>query len=591
MDEEIRQAIEQTKEQLPVEIDLKWYHGVIKLDEVKQYIRANINSASRSFVAIGYYLKYIRDNQLYQDEGYTGISDFAKAEFGISAAQASKFMSINDRFSVDGNSPILLDRYREFSSSKLSEMLYLTEDQLDQVTLTTTKAEIRQIGKPIKEEVETVSFSPAKTEPEKVATSQQGPQKEFKPCKFGGGKCNCFTNPNICTSDIKCSSNFIEYSEEDINPYDAKKPEPGTIIYNVGGGGDVEKYKVISKYSDFSPRYFNVKDKTGTIHNISSESEHWHYTRDEAKTDSWYREKMPNSVQLVNDTPEIVDNQPETVNDVDEDNISERGCHNCKYNDMTPEEFKVIDPDGGLPCNTCDDALDQWAPKIDTVTEEPGENLCKYGDMGITISDEPQQVETVEADIIQTVPETVQGLAEQDQIFNTTLKPLIKAIERAQDAIGRGKIKDLYKQCEDIDYYISLIKKIHNAKFGIFDEEKQATEKPVQPELPILRNNDQRKEWAENYKAWGEWYYDEHIDCHYYKYDFPGGDRLIVEEYQGMIRYWNRNEKYDQAHYHLCLKQKTSQWIKTPYEQRYEHSTTSMTEIVDYLKDIQKKGA
>lgn len=163
MDEELRKAIEEAKEQQAVAIDLKWYADV-KLSEIKQFIRAEINTVSRTFVSIGYYLKYIRDKQLYKDDGYTGITEFAKAEFGISAAQASKFMSINDKFSVDGNSPILLEQYRDFSSSKLSEMLYLTDEQLEHVTVATTVAEIREIKEPEKE----ASFSTSKTESEEV---------------------------------------------------------------------------------------------------------------------------------------------------------------------------------------------------------------------------------------------------------------------------------------------------------------------------------------------------------------------------------------------------------------------------------------
>lgn len=37
-------------------------------------------------------------------------------------------------------------------------------------------------------------------------------------------------------------------------------------------------------------------------------------------------------------------------------------------------------------------------------------------------------------------------------------------------------------------------------------------EEPEQPELPKLKNNDQRKEWLNNYKDWGLWYRDENID-------------------------------------------------------------------------------
>ena len=55
-------------------------------------------------------------------------------------------------------------------------------------------------------------------------------------------------------------------------------------------------------------------------------------------------------------------------------------------------------------------------------------------------------------------------------------------------------------------------------------------EKPetVQPGLPLMKNNDQRKEWLRNYRAWGLWYEDEHIGAKYYKYDFENGAWLIV---------------------------------------------------------------
>lgn len=153
MNETLRQAIAEAKEQQPVTVELNWYQGAVQLDDIKQYIRANINSASRSFVAIGYYLKYIRDRELFSEDGYNTIWEFAQAEFGISKSSASRFMAINDRFSKDGNSPILLDRYKDFSSSKLSEMLTMTDEQLEQVTITTTRAEIRELKQSAKEVV------------------------------------------------------------------------------------------------------------------------------------------------------------------------------------------------------------------------------------------------------------------------------------------------------------------------------------------------------------------------------------------------------------------------------------------------------
>lgn len=63
-------------------------------------------------------------------------------------------------------------------------------------------------------------------------------------------------------------------------------------------------------------------------------------------------------------------------------------------------------------------------------------------------------------------------------------------------------------------------------------------EEPEQPELPKLRNNDQRKEWLNNYKDWGLWYRDENIDVNYYKYDFEDGSRLVVAEYPQREHSW-----------------------------------------------------
>ena len=143
MSEELQELIDSNPE---------WYKS-LQYDDVKSFIKANIESTSRSFIAIGYYLKYARDNELFKEDGYTGILEFAQSEFGISKSWASKWMSINDQFSVSGNSPILLEQYKEFSSSKLSEMLYLSDEQREQVTITTTNVEIRELKNPAKVEV------------------------------------------------------------------------------------------------------------------------------------------------------------------------------------------------------------------------------------------------------------------------------------------------------------------------------------------------------------------------------------------------------------------------------------------------------
>lgn len=60
-------------------------------------------------------------------------------------------------------------------------------------------------------------------------------------------------------------------------------------------------------------------------------------------------------------------------------------------------------------------------------------------------------------------------------------------------------------------------------------ENTQREEEMEQPEIPVLKNNEQRKQWLSEYKAWGLWYRDENIDVNYYKFDFPDGSRQTLK--------------------------------------------------------------
>lgn len=143
--EEITTNVEGTA---PVQSEeIKWYKSV-SYEDAKVFIKSNITSAARSFIAIGYYLKLVRDKEMYREDGHETIWDFAKAEYGISQSTASRYMSMNDRFSKDGNSPIIRDEYKEFGKSQLQEMLSLTDEQVEQVRPTDRVEDIRNIRKP-----------------------------------------------------------------------------------------------------------------------------------------------------------------------------------------------------------------------------------------------------------------------------------------------------------------------------------------------------------------------------------------------------------------------------------------------------------
>ena len=121
----------------------------------------------------------------------------------------------------------------------------------------------------------------------------------------------------------------------------------------------------------------------------------------------------------------------------------------------------------------------------------------------------------------------------------------------------------------------------------------KSMEEPEQPPLPEMRNNDQRKQWLREYKSWGLWYTDPHIGARYYKYDFNNGARLIAEEYDPEPRkesWWVPTEPY---FLHLVggpEPERSGGVPKWTYHSKYHKFPNSETELVEFLKEVQKNG-
>lgn len=116
----------------------------------------------------------------------------------------------------------------------------------------------------------------------------------------------------------------------------------------------------------------------------------------------------------------------------------------------------------------------------------------------------------------------------------------------------------------------------------------ETEEETIQPELPRLKNNEERKEWLENYRDWGLWYRDERIDVNYYKYDFKDGSRLVAAEYPKREGYWNQ-EPRDEHFFHFLKKNKKKYASSNEtYDEKFRNETDSITSLAEFLKEIQK---
>lgn len=115
--------------------------------EMKQKLRQELLGVKQSFVRIGYTLRKIDDQKLYEHDGYRSIAEFAAKEYGLGASIVSRFMAINREYSIDGYSEHLRPEYAELGRSQLEEMLKLPEQDRAMVQSETAREDIRELKK------------------------------------------------------------------------------------------------------------------------------------------------------------------------------------------------------------------------------------------------------------------------------------------------------------------------------------------------------------------------------------------------------------------------------------------------------------
>ena len=115
-------------------------------------------------------------------------------------------------------------------------------------------------------------------------------------------------------------------------------------------------------------------------------------------------------------------------------------------------------------------------------------------------------------------------------------------------------------------------------------------EEITQPELPRLKNNEERKEWLRNYKTWSLRHEDTYTGAKYYEYRFDNGAVLVAEEWK------NKGNEYMPDHETVYLhliggpEAPMGQYGIRKWEthDRLNRFPDSETAIVEFLKAVQK---
>lgn len=219
-------------------------------EDLRNEIREEMGKTVNSFVRIGYLLKVARDTNILVDSQYSNMEEFAYAEFKIDKGTASKFMSINDRFSEGGNSDHLKPEYNGIGWSKLSVMLQIPDSINEELNDNFTKTEIKAIRDEVAEaEQETPLETIMEGESPTTAAVQELIHKAIR--QLGE------SNPDIYTAIHAAVGNDYGYNLEDIKSIMAPA---GEMIYSIRIRG---VGRIMLMVKDYEETISLVNERTG----------------------------------------------------------------------------------------------------------------------------------------------------------------------------------------------------------------------------------------------------------------------------------------------------------------------------------------
>ena len=186
--------------------------------QCKNDIKNNLGTIVKSFVRIGWLLTRIDKSGAYKNDGYSTISEFAQAEYGMNKSGTSRFMKIYEKYSVPGDTPELRDEYKDFNQSQLTEMLQIPEEDYEMLRPEGNKEDFRELKRFNKENDSNPenlwSWKEAKTPEEKLKAAIQ----EF------------FRENKEILNDLYGKNLSVEEFAEEICPSGSRSYRKGTVF-------------------------------------------------------------------------------------------------------------------------------------------------------------------------------------------------------------------------------------------------------------------------------------------------------------------------------------------------------------------------
>lgn len=570
--------------------------NTITLEEADAGIRNGLKDAAQSVITVGYYLKAVRDNELFRSAGYETIWDYAWGEYGFSKGTASRYMKRNDRFSIGGNSPIIADEFRAFNRSQLQEMLSLDAEQMSTVTPDMTVREIRELRRPKEipyfeipgqlslsdfpelgeaemEDSAVENSAPTETmtsttaftvsaedligEPEEKLSAYGFPKRVYPAdsllttpgCKGDNGRgydCfNCHLECEIRQEYCRCVDATCGF------------PFPCQMV-------DTGKREILEKKIGERCQFIdlNLADHAAGDGSPIPCCKDCETPCEYACENSGKRVATSQQSVAADEQQEMEGNDAEKQQDIPEKPKTEKCIHDGISRCTLSEEDKEKDGTGKDCAHHC-----CW-----NCVKRDGCNIeCYASSKRKTLDDDEVAAED---------EENAEQPAEPIEFDRKTLEDMIRNAQEVLDQMCDYWVENqpyIYAKYNMMIQAYKLLLKEHDESNQKLDPVKQ------QPELPLLKNDKQRAEFIDAYEEWPLWIDNQETGEKYYRYELPDGTSFVIKTYHAMLynydalEYGNYKEGYGENEQYLLKPGKF-----------FRDCRTNRSTLIDKLKELQK---
>ena len=522
--------------------------NTITLEEADAGIRNGLKDAAQSVITVGYYLKAVRDNELFRSAGYETIWDYAWGEYGFSKGTASRYMKRNDRFSIGGNSPIIADEFRAFNRSQLQEMLSLDAEQMSTVTPDMTVREIRELRRPKEipyfeipgqlslsdfpelDEAETEDSAVENSAPTETVTSTTAftvsaedliGEPEEKLSAYGFPKRvypadSLLTTPG-CRGDngrgYDCFNCHLECEirQEYCQCVDATCGFPFPCQMVDTGKREILEKKIGERCQFIDLNLADHKAGDGSPVPCCKDCE----TPCEYACERSGKRVATSQQSVAADAQqETAGNAAEKQQDIPEKPKTEKCIHDGISRCTLSEEDKEKDGTGKDCAHHC-----CW-----NCVKRDGCNIeCYASSKRKTLDDDEVAAED---------EENAEQPAEPIEFDRKTLEDMIRNAQGALDQMCDYWVENqpyTYARYNMMIQAYKLLLKEHDESDQKLDPVEQ------QPELRLLKNDKQRAEFIDAYEEWPLWIDNQETGEKYYRYELPDGTSFVVKTYHSML--------------------------------------------------------